>query len=184
MRFSLLYRQFEGKCNVKTLQGRVSLSNLCMFNPGGTMAKNASGETIGRLQAVARQSRTELAARLSKHGLYPGQDGVMLALADNDGMTAGELASHLGVRPPTVTKMIGRLAGQGFVARSASKIDGRITHVSLTRAGQDAVSDIRAAISKSEKALLKDLGKKDRKLFHKLLGEILAGSSPRKEDEQ
>jgi len=143
---------------------------------GETMAKAETGETLGRLQAVARQARTDLASRLLKHGFYAGQDGVMLALADHDGMTAGELARRLSVRPPTIAKMIARLASQGFVTRTASPSDGRVTHVHLTEAGRDAVSSIRSAIAKSEKALLKKLGKKDRKLLNKLLGELEAGA--------
>lgn len=139
------------------------------------MAKIAPGETIGRLQTVSRLARTELAARLSKHGFFPGQEGLMLALSERDGMTAGELAAHVGVRPPTITKMVARLAAQGFVNRIPSQADGRLAHVHLTDAGRDAVSGIRGALAKSEKAVLKSLAKKDRKIFNRLLCEIEEG---------
>lgn len=148
------------------------------------MAKTAPGETIGRLQTVSRLARTELSARLLKHGFYAGQDGVMLALSERDGMTAGGLAAHLGVRPPTITKMVARLAAQGFVKRAASQSDARLALVHLTEAGRNAVSDIRAAIAKSEKAVLKNLPKKDRKAFNKLLGEIEAGLTPKAGDSE
>jgi DNA-binding MarR family transcriptional regulator len=136
------------------------------------MAKGDSGETLSRLQVVAREARTDLAARLLKHGFYAGQDRIMLALSREDGMTAGELARYAGVRPPTIAKMISRLAAQGFVTRSVSESDARLAHIHLTEAGRNAVSEIRTAIAKTEKVLLKVLGKKDRKLFHKLLGEL------------
>ncbi len=64
---------------------------------------------MSRLQSAARLSRTALAARLLDHGFYAGQDQIMLSLSHEDGQTPGQLASRLGVRPPTITKTINRL---------------------------------------------------------------------------
>lgn len=138
------------------------------------MAKNNKGEITVQLQIVARHVRTDLSKRLLKHGFYAGQDSVILALAHKDGLTAGELAQSLGVRPPTVTKMIARLSVQGFVMRSGSETDGRLAHIHLTETGRNAVSEITGAVEKSEKKALKGLGKKDRKTLYKLLCAIEA----------
>ena len=64
---------------------------------------------------AARSIRTVLSRNLLSSGLYAGQDGVMLALAEAGGMTAGALAARLGVKAPTMTRTIGRLEAQGFV---------------------------------------------------------------------
>jgi DNA-binding MarR family transcriptional regulator len=80
---------------------------------------------------------------LSRHlldlGLYAGQDGVMLALDQEDGQTPGAIAMSLGVKAPTITKTIGRLAAQGFVRREGSPDDGRMLLVFLTDAGRDQI---------------------------------------------
>jgi DNA-binding MarR family transcriptional regulator len=66
------------------------------------------------LTQAARSMRTVLSRNLLESGLYAGQDGVMLALAETDGMTAGVLAQKLGVKAPTMTRTIGRMEAQGF----------------------------------------------------------------------
>jgi hypothetical protein len=52
------------------------------------------------LVQAARSMRTVLSRNLLESGLYAGQDGVMLALAETDGLTAGVLAMKLGVKAP------------------------------------------------------------------------------------
>jgi DNA-binding MarR family transcriptional regulator len=89
------------------------------------MAKAAKGATIGLLQSAARLSRTALAERLLEHGLYAGQDKLMLALSVENGQTPSQLANLLGVRPPTITKTINRLTNQGFLEKRLSQEDGR-----------------------------------------------------------
>src|SRR5690606_30854630 len=89
------------------------------------MAKARKGALIGKLQSTARLSRTALASRLLKHGLYAGQDQIMLVLDAEDGLTPGRLAQRLGVRPPTITKTINRLQAQGFLAKQSSEADAR-----------------------------------------------------------
>src|SRR5690554_4876547 len=95
---------------------------------GQAMAKSGKTSASARLQSAARLSRTALAARLLQHGFYAGQDQIMLALAESDGLTPGGLARRIGVRPPTITKTINRLQGQGFVERRASESDSRQAH--------------------------------------------------------
>lgn len=150
------------------------------------MAKAAKGALIGRLQSAARQSRTALAARLLQHGLYAGQDQIMLALHEADGQTPGGLASRLGVRPPTITKTINRLQSQGFVARKASEADSRQAHVFLTDAGRDAIRLIEKSLRKTEKQAFRGLDKKEQKALLKVLSRIeanLNGAEPADEPE-
>lgn len=134
--------------------------------------KNSSERTVTQLGTAARLARTALAERLLEHGFYAGQDQIMLALGRNEGMTAGQLASELGVRPPTVTKTINRLQEQGFVERQASGTDGRQSHIFLTEKGRGALAAINRAIRKTEKRALSGLTKKDRRRLHKLLQQV------------
>ncbi|MIL09839.1 MarR family transcriptional regulator, partial [Salmonella enterica subsp. enterica] len=83
------------------------------------MGKGKKNLVMSRLQSSARLSRTALAARLNGHGFYAGQDQIMLALSHEDGQTPGQLALRLGVRPPTITKTINRLAAQGVLQKTA-----------------------------------------------------------------
>lgn len=138
------------------------------------MAKSKKGAVIGRLQSTARLSRTSLAGRLVSHGLYAGQDQIMLALSGQDGQTPGALAAQLGVRPPTITKTINRLAAQGYLEKRPSSNDARQTLVFLSETGQEAIRAIEKSVRKTEKQALKGLDKKDQKQLSRLLERIEA----------
>jgi DNA-binding MarR family transcriptional regulator len=145
------------------------------------MSKAAKGALLGRLQSAARQSRTALASRLTQYGLYAGQDQVMIALSEADGQTPGNLASRLGVRPPTITKTINRLQAQGFLERRSSEADSRQAHIFLTDSGREAIRAIEKSLRKTEKQALRGLDKKEQKALGKMLSRIeanLNGAEP------
>jgi DNA-binding MarR family transcriptional regulator len=145
------------------------------------MSKAAKGALLGRLQSAARQSRTALASRLTQNGLYAGQDQVMIALSEADGQTPGNLASRLGVRPPTITKTINRLQAQGFLERRSSEADSRQAHIFLTDSGREAIRAIEKSLRKTEKQALRGLDKKEQKALGKMLSRIeanLNGAEP------
>ncbi|WP_265518630.1 MarR family winged helix-turn-helix transcriptional regulator [Nitratireductor luteus] len=150
------------------------------------MAKSSKGTVISRLQSAARLSRTALAEKLLDQGLYAGQDKIMLALFQENGQTPSELAAKLGVRPPTITKTINRLAAQGFLEKRASEQDARRAHVFLTENGEQAIRAIEKSVRKTEKQALKSLDKKEQKALVKLLARIeanLSRGAPQVEEE-
>jgi DNA-binding MarR family transcriptional regulator len=136
------------------------------------MAKSGRSLTVAKLHSAARLTRTALAARLLEHGFYAGQDQIMLALAREDGQTPGQLAGRLGVRPPTITKTINRLQGQGYLEKRASETDARQAHILLTEAGRQAIASIEKALRKTEKLALRGFDKKDLRALSKLLRRI------------
>ncbi|KQS89646.1 MULTISPECIES: MarR family winged helix-turn-helix transcriptional regulator [unclassified Rhizobium] len=121
------------------------------------------------LVQAARSMRTVLSRNLLESGLYAGQDGVMLALAETDGLTAGVLALKLGVKAPTMTRTIGRMEAQGFLERRADEEDARLTKVYLTEVGRDRLQIISDAGKTSEEMATKGLTEKQIKTLMKLL---------------
>jgi len=141
------------------------------------MAKASKGATIARLQSVARLSRTALASRLLAHGFYAGQDQIMMALNVENGQTPGQLASALGVRPPTITKTINRLQSQGSLEKRPSETDARQANVFLTERGAEAIKSIEKSVRKTEKQALRGLDKKEVKTLYRLLARVEANLS-------
>lgn len=129
-------------------------------------------ELFSQLAASARCSRTLLSRQLLSCGLYAGQDAVILALDAEDGLSLSVIAERLGVRAPTMTKTINRLAAQGFVDKRDSESDARLSHVYLTEAGREAVKSVRKAIRKSQKLALQEMSAKDVKSLAKLLRRV------------
>jgi DNA-binding MarR family transcriptional regulator len=139
-----------------------------------------------RLVQAAKANRVRCGAHLARIGLHPGQDSVLKSLSEEDGQTMSELALTLAVQPPTVTKMITRLAAHGYVVRQASDRDGRLARVFLTDEGRALVKDIDKLWKKLEKEALAGIDEKDRKKLRKLLRMVernLAGANGRHERE-
>lgn len=139
--------------------------------------KRDDAEALQMIAQVARNARTALSRHLLDLGLYAGQDGVMLALDAKDGQTPGGIANSLGVKAPTVTKTIGRLAAQGFLRREGSPDDGRMMLVFLTEAGRDQIKSIRKSQRKTEKAAFAGLKKRQISELLELLSTVDANIS-------
>lgn len=151
------------------------------------MAKVKRKAVMTSLQAAARLSRTALAARLLAHGFYAGQEQIMLALDREDGQTPGQLAGRLGVRPPTVTKTIGRLQMQGYVEKRSSALDARQANIFLTETGRSAIAAIEKAVRKADRLAFAGLDKGERKTLFDLLSRIeanLTGTKAPLEDDE
>ena len=135
---------------------------------------------------AARSMRTVLSRNLLATGLYAGQDGVILALADEGGLTAGALAARLGVKAPTMTRTIGRMEAQGFLERRADTDDARLTKVYLTTLGRDRLETIAAAGKALEETATRGLSDKQVRTLMKLLRVVdgnLHGLAPPEADE-
>jgi DNA-binding MarR family transcriptional regulator len=124
------------------------------------------------MAAATRIYRARVGALLSHIGLHPGQEAVLKALALQDGQSMTELAAMLGVQPPTVTKMVGRLAVHGYVERRASELDGRQAHVFLTGRGHDALDEVDDVLDTIERRALDGIPGKDQRKLARLLRRI------------
>lgn len=129
----------------------------------------ASGVLSSAFIQAARAMRTRLSHGLAESGLYPGQEGVVQLLAQEDGQTPGALAHQLGVKAPTMTRTIGRMEAQGFVMRRTDDRDGRLTKVYLTDEGRGSVARIAEATSACETHAIQGLSGKELKTLVKLL---------------
>lgn len=129
----------------------------------------AHGAFAPLVTQTARSLRTLLSRNLADCGLYAGQDGVVQALAGEDGLTPGALAQKLGVKAPTMTRTIGRMEAQGFVERRADTLDHRLTKVFLTDGGRASLERIMAAAEACEREALQGLSGKEAKTLLRLL---------------
>jgi DNA-binding MarR family transcriptional regulator len=92
----------------------------------------------------------------------------------------GELAAALGVRPPTVTKMVTRMEAQGLVRRETSASDSRVAHVRLTETGSGMLDRIANSWRDADEAAFSGMKKKELRRLEKALKRIcgnLAGTA-------
>lgn len=106
-----------------------------MAEPTRTPATTDAVEVASRLRlSVARLHRA-----LRQHaeaGLSPSQLSALAAIDRHGSMTLGELATHEGVTPPTITGIVARLEADANVAREADPEDRRLVRVVATEQGR------------------------------------------------
>ncbi len=64
----------------------------------------------------------------------------MSTLRRHGAMSAGELAAHERVQPPSMTRVVVALEGMGLVTRTAHPTDGRQVVIGLTAAADDLIA--------------------------------------------
>jgi DNA-binding MarR family transcriptional regulator len=100
----------------------------------------ADGITAEQLATVLRDAITRLNRRVRQGrpvgDLTVAQLSALTSLELAGALTPRELADVERVRPPTMTKIIGRLEEQGLVRRAAHPTDGRQVIISPTERGR------------------------------------------------
>ena len=101
------------------------------------LAPGIGVEELGYLLVeVSKLHRTHAHAALEKVGLYRGQNFVLTALSEQEGLAQSELAERLLVRPPTISNSLERMEVAGWIERRPDADDRRISRVYLTEAGR------------------------------------------------
>ena len=135
--------------------------------------------TVGfALARVCKMHRGNVAGLLAGLGLHVGQEMVLVELWEKDGLRGGELASRLGVEPPTVTKMLRRLEGCGLVERRPDPADARSFGVFLTEKGRALEGPVTRRWGRAQEMTLAGLDAGEREALRRLLAKARAGHDP------
>ena len=115
------------------------------------------GGLIVALQQATHITLHALGVRLAQLDLAPSEQNVLAVLADGGRLTVGDLATATGTRPTTLTSVLDRLEGRRFLRRQLDPADRRSFLVTLTPAGRQTASSVRAAMTDLERAALAGL---------------------------
>jgi DNA-binding MarR family transcriptional regulator len=94
-------------------------------------------------------------ARLS--GLTPRQFAVLMAVAEEEGLTQTELVERTGIDRSTLADIVGRLLGRGLIQRRRAKEDARAYAIKLTAQGAKALRDAQPGAAAADSRLLANL---------------------------
>ncbi len=86
--------------------------------------------------------------------LGPAEINALACLAAASPVPAGLLGTATGTKPSTLTSVLDRLSGRGFIAREMDQADRRSFLVSLTPAGRIAAGQVSDAIRDLERQAL------------------------------
>lgn len=130
------------------------------------------------LAKVCKAHRSNVGELLAGLGLHVGQEMVLIELWDQDGLRGGELATRLGVEPPTVTKMLRRLESCGIVERRRDPGDARSFRVFLTKEGYGLEEPVTRCWERVEEKTFAGLSPEERRSLHELLTKVRAELDP------
>lgn len=137
--------------------------------------REMTGYTLAK---VCRSHRGNVGGLLAEIGLHVGQEMFLIELWEKDGLSGSELATRLGVEPPTITKMLRRLENCGLVERRQAPEDARSFKVFLTEEGRSLEEPIIHCWEKVEEKTLAGLSPEERLAFHKLLTKVRTSIDP------
>ena len=130
---------------------------------------NLLGYQLRRAQIAAFQ---HFAATVGKAGVTPGWYGLMVIVANNEGLSQTRLARALGIDGSTMVAMIDRLEENGWIERQRSEIDRRTHALHLTAAGAELLARLTPLVEAHEAELAHELSADEKAKLLELLAKL------------
>lgn len=138
------------------------------------------GARVVCLSKLIRQTFNEAVA---EQGLFLGQQDIVFALTENEGITLSDLAKKLGVSSATASVSIKRMEKAGFIIKKADKNDARITRLYPTEKARLAPENIKNKMDSLESILKKNMTKEQVNELSSLLDTAIHNMTGRGEEE-
>jgi len=110
---------------------------------------------------------------LAEIGLFPGQEILLMKLAEKEGEPQKSLCESFGLDHSTVAKSLTRLERQGLIERHKCAEDGRVQKVYLTEKGREATSAISRVWADLEQRTIAELSEEERAEIVRLAEKIM-----------
>jgi MarR family transcriptional regulator for hemolysin len=110
---------------------------------------------------------------MRQHGVRVGQNLLLEALWESDGLTPGQIAERLHVATPTVVKMATRMEGAGLLTRRRDENDARLVRLYLTDQGRALEQPIQDARRELQRRATATLTKEERRHMEAALRKMI-----------
>jgi len=135
----------------------------------GQLLQNTTGQLLAR---TCKLLRIRAHTVLGEVGLYRGQQFVLSALWEQEGISQSELAEQLHVQPSTITNALQRMERAGLVERRHDTEDQRVSRVYLTDAGRDIREAVEAIWAELEEQAFAGLSPEEIEVFRRLMAQV------------
>jgi DNA-binding MarR family transcriptional regulator len=145
--------------------------------PNTTVAGKAAGyvleDQIGFVLRCAHQRATEVFnGVMGRFGVTPTQFAALTKIDDLGAVSQNHLGRLTAMDPATISGVVGRLAGRGFVRQSADASDARRAVLELTPAGRSAITAMKAEAGEVSRRTLAGLSTSEAALLLRMLAKI------------
>ena len=97
---------------------------------------------------------------------------VLMAISDDQPISIQTLTRQLARDKAQMTRLIQTLEGKGFLARTASSEDARVSLLTLTDKGEALVAAIKVVVSETLDEVLGPVSEAERTVLMKVLGRV------------
>ncbi len=112
-----------------------------------------------RVSFLSRLIRCRFNEVVNEEGLYSGQQDIIFALIENEGITSSKLAQITGVSNATMSVSIKRMEKAGFIAKKSDENDARIVHLYPTEKAMSVPDNITKKMNELEAVITKNMDK-------------------------
>lgn len=134
--------------------------------PNGPPPKGVIGPRVLYLSKQLKQAFNEISA---EQGLFSGQQDIVFALNEKEGITIGELAEKINVSAATASVSVKRMEKSGFVKKMPDDKDARIYRLYPTEKAKNAPEIIRGKMESLEAIMTNNMKEGDSEYLTDLL---------------
>lgn len=127
---------------------------------------------LSPLHRASRQIGIHLASRMSRIGLQNPEGHLLSFLRSYSPVPISELVRVFGFRKSTLTSLLDRLEGRGFVAREPNPNDRRSMLIRLTKEGRSAANAVQKPVDELERRVREAISDEDLRGFQRVLAAI------------
>ena len=106
------------------------------------------------------------------HILPPGVERTLMVIAENDGLSSGDLCEILDVRPSSLSEITDKMAQRGLLEKKDSAEDKRVTRIFLTELGKAQAEQIKSSRDEAINALTSCFTEDEAKQFCELADKL------------
>jgi len=133
-------------------------------------------DALAQLSFLVQNALAELAA---EHDMSITQARLLGILRDR-APTMNDLGRHLGLDKSSISGLVDRAERRGLVTRTASTVDRRAFHISMTAEGRRLAESVEAEYAQRIEALIATLPATDRRHLQRVANRILAADADRR----
>lgn len=135
------------------------------------------GELLALFTRASKLLRSAADEAMSPHGVRVGQNIILEALWQEDGLPPGEIARRLGLATPTVVNSATRMETAGLLIRRADSADARLVRLHLTDRGRAVEGVVKRERDKLERRATVTLTPQERRHLESALAKIIEALS-------
>ncbi|MDD6728109.1 MAG: MarR family transcriptional regulator [Eubacteriales bacterium] len=135
-----------------------------------------------RVNFLSKLIRHALNEAIAEQGLFSGQQDILFAINNNEGMTVGELSKKIDVSVATASVSVKRMEKAGFIVKKPDEKDARIIRLYPTEKAKAAPEKIQEHMDNLENTLSDGMTAEESALLSSLLEKSIQNMLNRGDD--